>query len=369
MKQTCIPFDQVRPAFDLLTSLAQHGGGELLEQVASFLVPGRSIKTHMVVGDESGWRPHMYVASHGRITELKSDDLETMFVTPVGSPPLWMSHDTVHFTGIASGGMLHLTVPPTNLEVVNLTAQDRLSVNTFVDVDRTSSEHARHMHTYNALMRRGTVFIRKSDGTMGVTIGDLLHDDIENSTLGAGDEDEVSSYSDVREMVRKVIMPVEDGVILEDASSNPYITLEVVSKSVVLKTKVETFGRIPVAFRLDSMAMATHTECSSSHYWSLLVPEQWMKGCTHNTQIDLRNFRVKLNKPFVEVASAIVDHIVISNSALVSDQMPTKTNRENYHSFFDHHKVRRTPEGCRIKVAALRKTASTSAVFARMCVY
>jgi hypothetical protein len=373
MKQACMPGDDTNAPFDILTNLANHE--DLLDHVTSFIVPERVIKTHMVVGDDSGWKRDMHVASHGRMIEFEDDEdaatqAGNLYTAQAhGGPLRWMQYDTVHFSGIVSGGMLHLTAPPTNLEVVQLTRQDCISVNTFPEIDRTGNDHTRHLKIYNALMRRGTVFIRNADGAISITLGDLLNNDMENAAIEAEDGEDVTSSSDVREMVRNISMPVEHGAIMETAPHSLSITLEVISRSVILKTRVNTFGRIPVAFRLNSMAMATHADYSPSNNWALLVPEQWMHGNTSATAIDGRNLQVRLKHDFHTVASAIVDNLVISNSLLVSTRIPTISGDDDYHSILDYAKVRRTPEGCRLKVATMRTAACTGAIFARMCCY
>jgi hypothetical protein len=371
MKQTRVQFQETSSplSFDLLTSLAHHGGGELLDHVSSFVLPGRRVQTQMVVGDESGWGKGMHVASHGKMLQIEGDPSAEEFATlykayPREGPPLWMSHDTVRFTGIVSGGMLHLTTPATDIEVVQLTKQDLLSINTFPEVDRALDEHTRHCRTYAALIRRGTVFLRKADGSIGVTLGHLLEADTEDASV-EGDEEDVTTVADVRDMVRKINMPVQDAAIL-NVPEDKFLTLEVVSKDVILKTAVKTFGKIPVAFRLDNMT--SHSECASTHFWAMLVPHLWMEGLTSQSQVDRRNVQVRMNKEFKTVASAIVDTMLMSNSALVPRRMPIK-REDGYCSIFDYTKVSRTAEGCRLKTAPLKKTAHTSKIFAKMCLY
>jgi hypothetical protein len=375
MKQTCINFEEYKPPFDLLTSLANHGGGELLEHVTSFVVPGRTVETWMVFGDESGWKSSMMVARHGKMLELSNSPDASPNVQYPGldvthrenAPPLWMSRSTVTFTGVVSAGMLHLTSNPVDIEVIQLTNQDRLSINTFPEVNETWSDTRRLVATYNALLKRDTVFVRKADGSLFISPGGNYGamDDMKNA-VEEGEEDDFTTSADVREMVRKILMPVEDGSILSEASENPFLTLEVVSKSVTLKTRVQTYGKIPVAFRLDSMAMALHAECVNHNKWAVLVPASWTDGKITTSTIDPRNVSRKFNRKFDETASAIVDTMLHSNSALVPYQMPIKKEEQ---SIFDYTKVRRTPEGCRVKLAPMRKTAFTSAVFARMCMY
>jgi hypothetical protein len=373
LKQTCINFEEYKPPFDLLTSLANHGGGELLEHVTSFVVPGRTVETWMVFGDESGWKSGMTVASHGKMLELHQHPSQYQHTGlevahRANGPPLWMSRSTVTFTGIVSSGMLHLTANPNDIEVVQLTNQDRLSINTFPEVDETWSDTRRLVATYNALLKRDTVFVRKADGSLFISPGGNYGamDDMQNA-FEEGEDDDVTTSADVREMVRTILMPIQDGIILSEASENPFLTLEVVSKSVTLRTRVQTYGKIPVAFRLDSMAMALHAECVNHNKWAVLVPASWTDGnVTTGTQLDPRNVTKKFNKKFDEVASAIVDTMLMSNSALVPYYMPIK---KEHLSIFDYTKVRRTPEGCRIKLAPMRKTAFTSAVFSRMCMY
>ena len=317
----------------------------------------------------------MTVASHGKMLELRSPPNEPHYpgleiTHRANAPPLWMSHSTVTFTGVVSAGMLHLTPHPADIEVIQLSNQDRLSINTFPEVDEAWGDTRRLVATYNALLKRGTVFVRKADGSLFISPGDnySVTDDMQNA-FEEGEEHDVTTSADVREMVRKILMPVEDGSILSEASENPFLTLEVVSKSVTLKTRVQTYGKIPIAFRLDSMAMALHVECATNNKWALLVPDSWVTTgpsgfATGST--DSHRVSKKFNKKFDEVASAIVDTMLLSNSGLVPYCMPVKKKEQ---SIFDYTKVRRTPEGCRIKIAPMRKTAFTNAVFSRMCMY
>lgn len=367
MKQTCLSFEVTKPSFDLLTSLSEHGAGELLEHVVSFVVPGRTVETIMMIGDESGWKPNMRVASHGKMIELLSpEDLVNtgLSITQTSNGKMfYMTRSSISFTGIVAAGMLHLTEKPDDLEVVQLTNQDRLSINTFPEVDVNWSDTYRNMQTYSALIKRDTVFVHKADGTLCVSQG--LNPSLERFAE-EGEAEDVTTAADVREMVRKSLMIVEDGDIRSEASEASFLTLEIISKSVVLKTKVSTFGKLPVAFRLDSMATASHTECANTNHWALLVPTTWTRGKISTSNLDAVNIRRTFHRPFNEVASAIVDNLIITNSALVPNDMPVK---KEGHSIFDYTKVRHTPEGGRLKVAAIRSAAFTRSVFAQMCAY
>jgi hypothetical protein len=367
MKQTCLNFEETKPGFDLLSCLAEHGAGELLEHVVSFVVPGRKVETMMMIGDESGWKPNMRVASHGRFIELLSpEDLVNtgLSVTQTSNGKMfYMTRSSISFTGIVAAGLLHLTEKPDDLEVVQLTSQDRLSINTFPEVDASWSDTYRNMQTYDALIKRDTVFVRKADGTLCVSQG--LNPSLERLSE-EGEAEDVTTAADVREMVRKSLMPIEDGDIRSEASEESFLTLETISKSVVLKTKVSTFGKLPVAFRLDSIANASHTECASTNHWALLVPTPWTLGKISKLKLDAVNILHTFHKPFNEVASAIVDNLIITNSALVPNEMPMK--KESY-SIFDYTKIRHTPEGGRLKVAAIRSAAFSRSVFEQMCAY
>ena len=362
MKQTHLEFQVYHTPFDLLTSLANHGGGELLDHVASFVVKGREVEASMMIGDESGWKPMS-------IARRACPDLRF----PVSAPIIVYSYADVPFTGIASGGMLHLTAPPTDLEVLQLSSQDRISINAFPEVDPTLSERTRYLRTYSGLIKRETVFIRKSDGSLHLTLNNAMTGVTDDGSLDS--EDDIASSADVRDMVNKMMMPIQDGVLVNEASSDSLLTLEVVSKSVILRTRVQTFGQMPVAFRLNNMAMALQTDgIDATHLWALLVPSTWMDGHIHDAAsvgtLPAPNLTVRrvLNKAFGEVASAVVDTMILSNSALIPAVMPVD-NRSSSSSFFDYDKVRRTPEGTRLKIASLRKTASTSYTFAKMCLY
>lgn len=375
MKQTRIVSSNVSTKRDILTSLANHGKGELLEHVASFLVEGRTVKTYMIIGEESGWKKNMQVAIHGIMTDKNSNMIQEFPLVYTSQSSrgslLWMCMHKVQFEGIMSGGMLHITKPPQDLEVVQLTDQNKISINTFPEVQTTTrqTENERHLQTYKNLLRRRTVFIRKADGTIGLTIGDKSLRNMEDASIDDNTHD-VASSSDVHDMFRKIIMPVEDASILTNASCNPFITFEVISKYITIKTKVSTFGKIPIAFRLNNMQMEAHALCEPVNQWAFLVPQIWVEGNTTTTSIDGINAHTTFNKSFSEVASAVVDKLIISNSAHVPSVMPV-CNRKDVSccSIFDHSKVRRTPEGRRLKVAALRKTNSMRNVFSMMCVY
>jgi hypothetical protein len=373
MKKTQTLSSNVCTGRDLLTCLANHGKGELLEYVASFLVEGRTVKTYMIIGEESGWKKNMHIAIHGIMTDKNSNTIQEfpLVYTSQSSKGslLWMCMHKVQFEGIMSGGMLHITKPPQDLEVVQLTDQNKISINTFPEVPTRQTDNERHIQTYKNLIRRRTVFIRKTDGSIGLTIG---HKSLRNMEDASTDENthDVASASDVHDMFRKMIMPVEDASILTNASCNPFITFEVISKYITIKTKVSTLGKIPIAFRLNNMQMEAHALCEPVNQWAFLVPQIWVEGHTTTTSIDGINSHTTFNKSFNEVASAVVDKLIISNSAHVPSIMPVCNRKDaSCCSIFDLSKVRRTPEGRRLKVAALRKINSMRKVFCMMCVY
>jgi hypothetical protein len=119
------------------------------------------------------------------------------------------------------------------------------------------------------------------------------------------------------------------------------------------------------------MAMASHSDCGSTNRWALLVPKAWATKNASVTGTQLQNnYRIKLTRPFKAVASCIVDQMIMSNSAIVSDTLPVRGScSHNYYSFDDDTKIRRTPEGCRMRMAPLRKSSQDALVFAKMCLY
>lgn len=352
--QQSLDFSNAKKKFDLLTPLAE-SFPEILDAIVGYTIGSHATKMTLVTGDETGWSKNMKFAM-----ECPGGDEEF--------------ERQMTFTGVPAGGFLYLTEPPL-CDPVQLTAQNRLSINTFAEVDPNNSDAQRLKDSYFALCARKSVLLRKGDDSLLLALSGRQM----TAVLGAASEETDTNLiwtpDDVRDCIYKTAMPVPDARIDDSQSAKSCINIAFLSKAVTLKTTRDTWGRIPVAFRLDAPGFATTADVGSCNRWAMLVPWIWTQQPNAvGTELNRitgapkeRDFKFS----FEHTLSSVIRTLILDSCAKVPSGICDSKFLRNGDKWliYDESIVRRTPEGGRIMRARLRATAASAQVFQLMTAY
>lgn len=351
--QQNIDFSHARKKFDLLTPLAERFP-EILDTIVGYTIGSHAIKMTLVIGDETGWSKNMKFAM-----ECPGGDEEF-------ERPMW-------FTGVPAGGFFYLTEPPL-CDPVQLTAQNRLSINTFGEVDPNGSDAQRLKDSYFALCARKSVLIRKGDNSLLLSLSGRQM----TAVLNAASEEATNlnwTPDDVRDCIYKTAMPVPDARIDDSQSAKSCINIAFLSKAVTLKTTRDTWGRIPIAFRLDAPGFTTTADVGSCNRWAMLVPWMWTQQpnavVTELNRITGAPKERDFKFSFEHTLSAVIKTLILDSCANVPHSIcdPNLLRNGDKWLIYDESIVRRTPEGGRIMRARLRASAPSAQVFQLMAAY
>jgi hypothetical protein len=242
---------------------------------------------------------------------------------------MWMKHCDVSFDGIVLKGMLHLTSPAKHLTIVQRTYSGCVPIDTFPEIDPTISDGQRWYKTYEGFMKRGVVFIRNVDGAISVIVSTRIKFlRVRESTREAMYREDISSVQ-LEEILRGMEMPVGNSCIYDGASKSLSLVLCRISKRIALKTTFNTFGKVPLAFRVDKLDVFM----TRKEGWALLVPRTWLNGNIFCNKVsksvpvfitDTRSVRkLVMNTDFEHTVRAIEDNLLNSDLVAICKEMPT----------------------------------------------
>jgi hypothetical protein len=325
------PENSTQP-FNILASLLHHGNGELFNCVAKLVAAARTTEVNMVFGQPN-------VTSKDKFVDVAS---YREFEGSPGATPMSMKQDHVSLYGTVLKGVLYLTKPANNPQTVQLTESGCVPIDIFPEVDCTMSDGRRWYNTYLGFLKRGVVFMRNVDGGISVIVSTRTkYGPLQDSTRLALQQGDISC-TQFHELLRAIEMPVQDASTYLHASKRSLV-VENISKEIVLKTTIYTYGMFPLAFRLNQMGFARPVNYPEvKEDWALLVPRAWMHGNSNSIPVDPSVYvpRVKLatnmlsvrkifNKSFQELGSVIVDYLCHSNTTPIGNDMPVDEHRES----------------------------------------
>jgi len=350
--------------FDLLTALATHGNGELLDHVTSFCADFRKTSTVLCWGYPSQRDRHYHMS----VASAREKDCEN------GDSPQNAHRNSVVFEGIACGGMLHLT-SPLQCNVIDLKDGDTLPCSAFPQLsgDGYSTQSMRHLAMYSEMMQDGLVFLKKEDTSLHISLGESFFNSVviqrEHSYLAPSMMHHEPSSDDVRQTLHSVIMPVDGGRLHKDRAEDTTITFARLAHAVVLRHRASTYGRVPLSFRLDSMSLSVNMDILSRNCWALLVPLQWLCDLQYTKNNGTRKIKIS----FDMAASAVVDGLMVNNMSDIGRSrnatLTTACAGGTCCSLYHTTNAKYTLEGKRLRVTSMIRKSRESEIFKDMIKY